>query len=198
MEWIEMIYIGIAMFLNCFFAISVVDQLPKRNTRIHRVFSFATIMGTTIGISHIFQYATYRYHHEIYLKDKIAIFICIILILYGLIVTTLDLLDCFLLLILKEKNPLKFIIINNPDLEKQKNIKMNGIYRVFIYSVYKMFVKRNNTKSFDGEEPMTTIKTPVIWLGLISQMGACIDYAYFNYIIWNNIACKDSYLHGIL
>jgi len=195
---IEMIYIGIAMFMNCFFAISVVDQLPKRNTRIHRIFAFAVTMGTSIGISLCFQYRSYKLYNEIYLRDKIAIFVCLLLILYGFIVTSLDLIDCILLSFYSkniDQHPMKFIIESK---EKEKKMVMNGIYRVFIYSVRKIFEKRINTKSFDGEEPMTTIKTPVIWLGLISQMGACIDYGYFNFIIWNNIACNDSYLIGIM
>ena len=196
MLWIEMMYIGLAMFLNCFFAIAVVDQLPKRNTRIHRVFAFAVTMGTSIGISLCFQYASYRYHHEIFLKDKVAIFVCALLILYGFTVTSLDLIDCFLLAIFGEENPMKWIIIT-PE-EREKNKYMNGVYRVFVYSVKKIFEKRTNTKRADGEEPMTTIKTPVIWLGLISQMGACVDYAYFNWIIWHGTACTDPYLTGIM
>lgn len=48
MIWIEMQYIGLAYFLNCFFAIAVVDQLPKRNTRIHRIFAFAGLYGDTL------------------------------------------------------------------------------------------------------------------------------------------------------
>ena len=196
MNYIEMIYIGISMFLNCFFAISVVDQLPKRNTRIHRIFAFAVTMGSSIGISLCFQYRSYKDYNKIFFYDKIAIFICCMLILYGFIVTSLDLCDCILLSIFKEKNPMKFIIID--DDSKQNEKYMNGIYRVFIYSVFKIFEKRVGRKSFDGEESMTTIKTPVIWLGLISQMGACIDYWYFNFIIWNNFACNDSYLIGIM
>eukprot|EP01084_Bolivina_argentea_P048483 89337_1 len=196
MHYVEMIYIGIGMFLVCFFAISVVNLLPRRNTRIHRVFAFAVTMGTCIGISHCFQYASYRYYQEIYLKDKIAMVICFFLILYGFIVTSLDLTDCFLLFIFSEKNPMKCINVT-PE-EKDKHKKMNGIYRVFILSVRKIFEKRINSKRFDGEEPMTTIKTPVIWLGLISQMGACIDYWWFNWIILTGQACQDPYLTGIM
>jgi len=196
MSWIEMVYIGLAMFMNCFFAISVVDQLPKRNTRIHRVFAFAVTMGTSIGISLCFQYASYRFHHRIFLKDKLAIAVCLVLILYGFTVTSLDLIDCFLLAVFGEKTPMKCITVTAE--QRKHNKSMNGVYRVFVHSVSKIFEKRTNTKRADGEEPMTTIKTPVIWLGLISQMGACIDYAYFNWIIWHGTACKDSYLTAIM
>jgi len=197
MHYIEMMYIGIAMFLVCFFSISVVHLLPRRNTRIHRVFAFAATMGTNIGISHMFQYATYRYNGEIYFKDKVAMVVCSCLILYGFIVTSLDLTDCFLLALFgDDRNPMKCILTTPED--KAQCMKMNGIYRVFVHSVRKIFEKRINAKRSDGEEPMTTIKTPVIWLGLISQMGACIDYGWFNYIIWTGQACKDTYLTGIM
>ena len=159
-------------------------------------------MGTSIGISFCFQWASYRFNQELFFKDKVAVAVCMLLILYGFTVTSLDLIDCFLLAIYgKEANPMKFLIIDSEESDKVKKMwgpRYNGVYRVFVYSVKKIFEKRTNTKRADGEEPMTTIKTPVIWLGLISQMGACVDYGYFNWILWHGTACKDAYLSGIM
>ena len=98
-------------------------------------------MGSSIGISLCFQYASYRYHGQLFFKDKVAVFIVMILILYGFTVTSLDLIDCFLLAIYgKEANPMKFLIIDSEEsdiVKKKWGPKYNGVYRVnclYLYS----------------------------------------------------------------
>ena len=76
---IEMIYIGLAMIMSCTFAISVMNQLPKKNTRTQRVFSFAIVMGTNIGLSFLFQFYSFKFYQQLYFKDYISIIICLLL-----------------------------------------------------------------------------------------------------------------------
>ena len=201
---IEMIYIGVSMIMSCTFAISVMNQLPKKNTRTQRVFSFAVVMGTNIGLSFLFQFYSFKFYQKLFFKDYISIFICLLLILHGLIVTLLDIIDCILVLIsniFNTRNPMKCVEAKTYSLDIY--FKNNPIYIYFIRTPYKIFEKRSNKHSrSDGEEPLTTIKTPVIWIGLIAQLIASIAYGYFN--LWFLFAqsiddmniCKDGYLIG--
>lgn len=205
LQKIEMIYIGIAMIMSCTFAISVMNQLPKKNTRTQRVFSFAVVMGTNIGLSFLFQFYSFKFYQQLYLKDYVSIIVCLLLILHGLIVTLLDIIDCILVLIsnigLITKNPMKFIEAKTYSLDIYFN--NNAIYIYFIRTPLKIFEQRSiKHKRSDGEEPLTTIKTPVIWIGLMAQLIASIAYGYFNlwFLIVRDIdkmnLCKDGYLIG--
>ena len=163
-------------------------------------------MGTNIGLSFLFQFYSFKFYQQLYFKDYVSIIICLLLILHGLIVTLLDIIDCILVLISNilntSKNPMKCIEAKTYSLDIY--CKDNPIYNYFIRTPIKIFEKRSDKYSrSDGEEPLTTIKTPIIWIGLMAQLIASIAYGYFNLwflIIGGNIddmnICKDGYLIG--
>ena len=213
---IEMIYIGLSMIMCCTFAISVMKQLPPKNTRTQRVFSFAVVMGTNIGLSFLFQFYSFKFHQTLYPKDYLSICVCLLLILHGLVVTLLDLTDCVLVLmanILDIANPMKCMEPTTYYLDLQ--FHGNPLYLYFLRTPLKIFERKKRRKDdsrsnssrsairSDGEEPLTTIKTPVIWIGLIAQLVASVAYGYFN--VWFLIAgdiesmgiCTDGYLIGL-
>jgi len=211
---IEAIYIGLSMIMCCTFAISVMNQLPPNNTRTQRVFSFAVVMGTNIGLSFLFQFHSFKFHQTLYLRDYVSICICLLLILHGLAVTVLDLTDCVLVLmanILDIANPMKCMEPTTYYLDIQCH--GNPLYLYFLRTPLKIFERKKSKKRggstprthstrSDGEEPLTTIKTPVIWIGLMAQLIASVAYGYFNlwFLINGDIEsmgiCTDGYLIG--
>ena len=203
---IEMIYIGLSMIMCCTFAVSVMNQLPPNNTRTQRVFSFAVVMGTNIGLSFLFQFYSFKFYQTLYLKDYLSICVCLVLIVHGLVVTVLDLTDCILVLMANigavASNPMKCMEPTIYYLDVQ--FGGNPFYLYFLRTPLKIFERKKRYRSTrsDGEEPLTTIKTPVIWIGLMAQLVASVAYGYFN--LWFLIAgdvesmnvCKDGYLIG--